>query len=168
MKDTVNLSRQRLSTRLRAATAEDAPAVADVLLSSRGTFLPYAPLAHSDEDVRQWVAEVLIPSGGVTVACRDGAVLGILAVSEADGAGWIDQLYVAPAFVGRGLGSLLLECALSELPRPVRLYTFQANTAARRFYERHGFRAVAFTDGSSNEEQCPDVLYECALTDARR
>ncbi|MGE3511045.1 MAG: histone acetyltransferase, partial [Vicinamibacterales bacterium] len=30
----------------------------------------------------------------------------------------------------------------------------------RVFYERHGFVAVAFGDGSGNEERCPDILYE--------
>jgi hypothetical protein len=32
--------------------------------------------------------------------------------------------------------------------------------AARRFYERHGLRAVRFTDGTGNEEKTPDALYE--------
>lgn len=43
---------------------------------------------------------------------------------------------------------------------PLRLYTFQANHGAMRFYERHDFLAIAFTDGQANEERCPDVLYE--------
>jgi ribosomal protein S18 acetylase RimI-like enzyme len=46
------------------------------------------------------------------------------------------------------------------LALPVRLCTFQANVRARSFYERHGFKAIAFGDGNSNEERCPDVLYE--------
>lgn len=25
---------------------------------------------------------------------------------------------------------------------------------------RHGYRAIEFTDGHSNEERCPDVLYQ--------
>jgi hypothetical protein len=37
-----------------------------------------------------------------------------------------------------------------------------ANAGARRFYERHGFSAIEFTDGSANEERCPDVLFELA------
>jgi putative addiction module component (TIGR02574 family) len=45
----------------------------------------------------------------------------------------------------------------------VRLYTFQANTRARSFWERHGFKAIAYSDGSTNEERCPDVLYELAF-----
>ena len=84
----------------------------------------------------------------------------MLAVSTRDECGWIDQLYVDPNRTGEGIGSRLLEEALSELAPPVRLFTFQANARARGFYERRGFRAVQFTDGETNEECCPDVLYE--------
>ena len=37
------------------------------------------------------------------------------------------------------------------------LWCFQANTHARRFYERHGFKAIRFTDGHDNEERARDV-----------
>ncbi len=67
---------------------------------------------------------------------------------------------VDPALVGRGIGALLLSHALRALARPIRLYTFQANLGARRFYERHGFIAIEFTQGQANEERCPDVLCE--------
>lgn len=53
-----------------------------------------------------------------------------------------------------------LELARSELPPPIRLYTFQCNQPARIFFERRGFGAIAFGDGSGNEEKCPDILYE--------
>jgi ribosomal protein S18 acetylase RimI-like enzyme len=56
--------------------------------------------------------------------------------------------------------AILLAHAVSTSPTPIRLYTFQENVQARRFYERHGFVAIRFSDGSSNEERCPDVLYE--------
>jgi hypothetical protein len=42
----------------------------------------------------------------------------------------------------------------------MRLYAFQRNTRARGFYERRGFVAVEFGDGSGNEEGEPDVLYQ--------
>lgn len=92
----------------------------------------------------------------------DGAAVALLALSDAGDARWIDQLYVAPGYVGRGIGAGCVRCALGALAPPVRLYTFQANTAARRCYERHGFRPVAFGDGSGNEERCPDLLDEWA------
>jgi ribosomal protein S18 acetylase RimI-like enzyme len=123
-------------------------------------FLPFAPSAHSDDDVLRWVTHTLIPAGRVTVAEVNGVVVGMLALSSDDTHHWIDQLYVHPTHVGRGVGSRLLAHALASAPRPLRLYTFQQNTGARRFYERHGFAALRFSDGSANEERCPDVLYE--------
>src|SRR5262249_40034335 len=86
-------------------------------------------------------------------------VVGLMSVSRATDCSWIEHLYLHPAWVGRGIGSRLLELARSELPPPIRLYTFQGNYRARNFYERHGFTAVSLSDGSSNEEK-GDVLYE--------
>jgi GNAT superfamily N-acetyltransferase len=145
---------------LRPARAEDAYAVARVLIESRRVFLPYAPSAHPDQEVHQWVASTLIPSGGVSVWEHLGEVVAVLAVSRDEAAAWIDQLYVMPGAEGRGIGSKLLQHAHHHVRRPVRLYTFQENLRARAFYERHGYRALEFTDGQGNEEKCPDVLYE--------
>ena len=149
---------------LRAAVVADAVDVANVLQASRRGFLPYAPSAHSEPEVRRWVRDTLIPSGAVTVACAGSRVVGVLASSSTPGCGWIDQLYLMPDVVRQGIGSQLLKHALLALPRPVRLYTFQANTGARAFYERNGFVAVRFSDGRSNEEHCPDVLYELSAS----
>ena len=145
---------------LRPATSADESPVADVLIQSREAYLPFAPSAHLPDDVRAYVAAQLIPSGGVCVAEHQGRVVGVVATSCRDGVSWIDQMYVRPGCVGQGVGTLLLAHVHRVLPRPIRLYTFQASTGARRFYERHGYAAVEFTDGQTNEERCPDVLYE--------
>jgi GNAT superfamily N-acetyltransferase len=142
------------------ATRTDAPSVAEVYLASRKTFLPFAPLSHSDAEVRKWVANVLIPSGGATVAAIDTEVVGMMALSRDAQYGWIDQLYLRPSAVGQNIGTELLQRAKRELGAVIRLYNFQANRASRRFYERHGFQPIAFSDGQANEEHCPDVLYE--------
>ena len=42
----------------------------------------------------------------------------------------------------------------------LRLWVFQENVGARRFYERRGFRLVRETDGAGNEEKEPDALLE--------
>jgi len=147
---------------LRKAVDDDSSAVAEVLISSRKAFMPYAPMAHSAVEIHQWVRSMLMPSCRVSVACVAEAVVGILATSEENGISWIDQLYVLPGFVGKGIGSALFSHELASLTRPVRLYTFQANAGSRRFYKRHGFSAIEFTDGSLNEEHCPDVLFELA------
>jgi GNAT superfamily N-acetyltransferase len=145
---------------LRTATAADAPRVASLLIDTRSAFMPYAPSAHPDDELREWVKSRLLPSGGVVVAEIDGAVVAAMHTEQADAGGWITQMAVDPALVGHGIGSLLLAHALSTLRMPIRLWTFQANAGARRFYERHGFNAIEFTDGQGNEERCPDVMYE--------
>jgi GNAT superfamily N-acetyltransferase len=146
--------------KLRPATLDDAARAAEVLLASRKTFQPYAPPAHTDDEVHEWMREVLVPAGGVIVACDESGVIGLIATSREAGISWVNQLFVVPGRTAQGIGTRLLEEALARLERPVQLYTFQANTRARAFYERHGFRAIAFSDGATNEERCPDVLYE--------
>jgi GNAT superfamily N-acetyltransferase len=151
-----------LNISLRAATTEDASRVAQILLVSRKAFQPYARAAHTDDEVHAWVRGTLIPSGGVTIALSQALPVAVLATARDGITSWVTQLFVDPRFVGKGIGTTLLMHALRTLPLPIRLYTFQQNMRARNFYERHGFRAIAFTDGSSNEEHCPDVLYELA------
>ena len=144
----------------RVATLADADSVADVYLCSRKELVACAPLAHSDQAVREWIRQHLIPAGRTTVAVVDDLVVGLLAVSNGADCNWVDQLYLLPAWVGRGIGTGLLDRARSELLPPVRPFTFQCNQPARYFYERRGFKAIAFGDGSGNEEKCPDILYE--------
>jgi len=48
----------------------------------------------------------------------------------------------------------------TSLKLPIRLRTFQENQGARQFYEQHEFKILELTDGSGNEEHCPDMLYE--------
>jgi ribosomal protein S18 acetylase RimI-like enzyme len=152
-----------METLLRSPKAAEAPRIAEVLLASRGAFLPFAPFAHTAAEVRQWVQEVLLPTSQVTVAVVDGAAVGVLAVSSKEGQSWIEQLHIHPTHVGQAIGSQLLAHAVATAPLPIRLYTFQQNERARKFYERHGFVAVELSDGIANEERCPDVLYEmCA------
>ena len=145
---------------LRSAIPEDAVSVARVLVESRVAFLPFVLSRHTPKEIQDWVAQQLIPGGGVTVAIEQGEVVAVIAVSEEESTTWIDQLYVLPGFENRGLGSQLLNHTHTSRKRPIRLFTFQQNTGASRFYERHGYKTVTLSDGQSNEEKCPDILYE--------
>ena len=151
-----------MNATLRAAISTDAERIAAVLLASHAAFLPFAKMAHTGEGVRAWVRDVLLPSETVTVAVVNGEVIGVLSVTQRGGVSWLTQLYLHPAHVAQGIGSRLLAHALATKLPPIRLYTFQQNIGARRFYERNGFVAIELTDGSANEERCPDVLYEFA------
>ena len=109
--------------------------------------------------MRAWMRDTVFTRYSVRLAEVDGEIVGFTA---RDGAGLM-QLYVKVGWTGRGIGSNLLREALADaaFATPVlRLYTFARNTGARRFYERHGFVAVAFGDGTGNQEGEPDVRYE--------
>ncbi len=140
---------------LRPATAADAGAVADVWLRAFDVALPTVRRAHPDDDVRRWIRDVLLPRHDAWVATADDAVIGVLALSD----GWLDQLYLAPSWWGRGVGARLVGLAKERQSAGLQLWTFQVNRAAQRFYERQGFDAVERTDGAGNEEGEPDVRY---------
>jgi GNAT superfamily N-acetyltransferase len=139
---------------LRRASVQDAEPVADVWIQAfRGTY--DFPTAHADHEVREWVRDSLLPSTETWVAEEAGEVVAFVSL----GGDSVDQLYVAPGRTGRGIGSRLLALAMERRPGGLELWTFQVNAGARRFYERHGFRAVETTDGAGNEERQPDVRY---------
>lgn len=138
---------------IRRARPDDAAAVADVWLRSFAAALPAVRRAHTDDEVRGWVRDVLLPGHEVWVADADGDVVGLLALS----AGWLDQLYLSPEWRGRGLGDRFVALAKERQPAVLQLWTFQVNEPAQRFYARHGFVAAERTDGAGNEEREPDV-----------
>jgi GNAT superfamily N-acetyltransferase len=70
----------------------------------------------------------------------------------------IDRLYVDPLEWRKGWGTRLVNFAKQVSPRGLELYTHQENSAARAFYERHGFRPVKF-GLSPPPESAPDVEY---------
>jgi GNAT superfamily N-acetyltransferase len=140
---------------IRRAVAADADAVADVWLRSFRAALPTVRRAHTDEEVRAWTREVLIPRRETWVATADGSVVAMMVLAE----GHIDQLYIDPAHQQRGIGGRLVALAKQRSPDGLALWTFEVNATARRFYERNGFVPVEHTDGSGNEEREPDVRY---------
>jgi GNAT superfamily N-acetyltransferase len=144
---------------IRRGGATDARAAADLYLRARQAALRAGSIpagVHDDDDVRGYFASHIVGDCELWVAEHDGALAGILVL---DGE-FVDQLYVDPGLTGRGIGSALLAVAKRERPQGLRLWTFQTNTGARRFYERHGFVEVRRTDGRDNEERAPDILYE--------
>jgi GNAT superfamily N-acetyltransferase len=141
---------------IRRALPSEARAVADLYIASRRGASAFIPTVHTDDETRAWVSGYLVPRLEVWVAESGGILLGIMALED----DLVDQLYIAPATQRRGVGDRLLAHAKKLRPARLRLYTFQRNAPARRFYEARGFVAIEFNDGSHNEEHEPDVLYE--------
>ena len=149
---------------IRTAEPQDADAIAAVHRTSMREALPYLPDLHTADEERAWVANIVLPHQEVWVAAVGGRVVGFAAL---DG-DMLAQLYILPGEQGRGIGSALLAKAMAQRPGGMRLYAFQRNTRARGFYERRGFVAVEFGDGSGNEEGEPDVLYQWTPTTGDR
>lgn len=97
----------------------------------------------------------MIDRGWVTVAERDGRVSGFLARDGDE----ICGLYVACDLRGAGVGRHLLNFAKARA-RWLMLNVYEANTGARRFYERHGFVETGRKDGSDIDEGLPYICYE--------
>ncbi|HET6211949.1 MAG TPA: GNAT family N-acetyltransferase [Micromonosporaceae bacterium] len=146
---------------LRRAEPAHAAAVADVWLRSFATALPTVRRAHSDDEVRAWFRDVVVPEHETWIALADGEPAGMMVLrgGSRSTTSWLDQLYLAPSWRGRGLGDRFVDLAKERRPDGLQLWTFQVNGPACRFYERHGFIAAERTDGAGNEEREPDVRY---------
>ncbi len=143
--------------RIRRATAADADEVTQVFLASRASAMPYLPRIHSDEETLSWIQFVVLPGSVVWVA-EVGEPPTIVGMAALDGS-MLDHLYLHPDAQRQGIGSSLLATVREASPDQLTLHVFQRNDAARRFYEKHGFRATEFNDGSRNEENEPDATY---------
>ncbi|SCD31782.1 Acetyltransferase (GNAT) domain-containing protein [Streptomyces sp. SolWspMP-sol7th] len=125
-------------------------------LRSFAAALPGVRRAHSDDEVREWFTYVVVPGMETWVAETGGGdLVGVLALSDDE----LEQLYLSPEARGQGLGERFVALAKERRPAGLDLWTFQVNTPARRFYERHGFVVAEETDGARNEEKEPDVRY---------
>jgi GNAT superfamily N-acetyltransferase len=141
---------------VRRAHPSEARAIADLYIASRRGASAFIPTVHTDDETRAWVSGYLLPRLEVWVAEANGALLGMMALED----DLVDQLYISPAAQRRGVGDRLIAHAKKLRPSQLRLYTFERNAPARRFYEARGFVAIEFNDSSHNEEHEPDVLYE--------
>ena len=111
----------------------------------------WMPRLHSvDQD--QAHALLLLDRTEVTVARARRRIVGFMATRDAS----VHALYLAPQARGQGIGRHLLDHA-KERHRRLDLWTFQANTAARRFYVGQGFYENRLTNGEGNDENLPDV-----------
>ena len=139
--------------KLRAARSTDAGKVGRIL-SDFIDDTAWMPRVHTRaQDIG--FAGQLIDKGWVTVADDAGQVTGFIACDGET----VQALYVNSETRCNGVGARLLRHAQDQCDT-LTLWTFQANTAAHRFYARHGFAEVERTDGSGNDEGLPDVRLE--------
>jgi len=140
---------------IRPARDDDAVAIAQAHIDARRVAMPWLPVIHTFEETVRFFGDFVIPNQVVLVAEVDDGVAGFIAIEGA----YVEHLYIAPAHQGIGIGDTLLNRAKELRPDGLMLWTFERNDRARRFYEKRGFIAVEFTDGSRNEERTPEVRY---------
>ena len=111
---------------------------------------------HSFESHVDFLNQILNEENTVYLAIRRNreSVVGLMAT---DGV-YINQLYIHIDYQRMGIGERFLRLAKTESSGRLRLRTFDINSGARTFYEKHGFEIIGH--GCDNEENLPDILYE--------
>jgi ribosomal protein S18 acetylase RimI-like enzyme len=151
---------------IRAATAEDARAIAELEVRAwRWAYVDFVDdgdMPTVEERTERWRDE---PRDGAFVAEVAGRVVGVVQVGADGATGRLRGLYVDPAAQGAGLGAALHEHALAELTAggfaEATLEVFAANGHARGFYERRGWTA----DGAADDwAGVPGVRYRHRLS----
>jgi GNAT superfamily N-acetyltransferase len=152
------------SVTFRRGEVGDGAAVAAVFGAARSE-MAYLPALHTPDQDRAFFTDRVVGSRShdITVA----VVAAVAAAEESGGAemvgfcavhaGWIEHLYVTPAWQGAGIGRALLARAMSENPGGLSLWVFEQNERAAALYTRVGFVLVERTDGLGNDEHVPDL-----------
>jgi ribosomal protein S18 acetylase RimI-like enzyme len=109
---------------------------------------------HSIAEQTRYLLDEVAPHNEIRVAFLGSRMAGFVAATPES----IAQLYVRRDLHGRGIGTRLLEWAKAQSGGSLWLHTFARNTAARAFYERHGFTIVA--RGFEPSWQLDDLRYE--------
>lgn len=134
--------------RIERATSADIPELGDLLAVLFSQEVEFTPDAQAQ---RRGLARIIDDAeiGSVLVARQDGRVVGMVTllftVSTALGerAAWLEDMIVAPASRGRGIGTALLSEAIAfaraQSCQRITLLTDQQNEAAQRFYAKQGF-----------------------------
>ena len=111
------------------------------------------PLVHNVEeraDYGRWLLE----RTSVTMIHNSSGVVGFLALEKHI----IQALYIKKDFQGFGFGQAAIKFAQKQF-KELRLWVFQSNIGAQKFYQRLGFQIVEKSDGEDNDYRLPDIFY---------
>lgn len=135
---------------LRPARMEDASALARLHLAARDA-IPL-PRLHGVAETALF-HERLIDRAWVIIAAADenSPPLGYAALADSV----LEQFYVAPTALRRGIGAALLHAARRQAGGAVTLWCFAHNARALAFYRRFGAVVIGAEGPEANEEGLP-------------
>lgn len=122
---------------VRRAVPTDYPVLADLWFDSWMSIGIANDTDLPREGVRARFYEEVRARWRLFVVEENDNLFGLMALVPSESR--IDQIFVAPATKGAGIGRLLLNHAKSEFPDGIVLVTHTDNVRARAFYECHGF-----------------------------
>ena len=111
------------------------------------------PLVHNIKE-RANYGRWLLEHTRVTMIQSDGRAVGFLALEKHI----IQALYIKNDFQGFGFGQAAIKFAQKQF-KELRLWVFQSNIGAQKFYQRLGFQIVEKSDGEDNDYRLPDIFY---------
>src|SRR3954469_16630035 len=149
-----------MAMQIRPGCAEDAEAIAEIVVECDRTFATFAPAGWKPpsyeselEKARDTLAR---PERWIAVAEAQSRPIGYVAFIAASATrmpaddlqvAHLGRLFVRPAYWGAGVAGALHDAAIDEARARgftrMRLFTPRCHARARRFYERVGWRAVA-------------------------
>ncbi|WP_301750566.1 GNAT family N-acetyltransferase [uncultured Erythrobacter sp.] len=168
---------------LRPATLADAPALAAL---GAETFIAAFGQLYTPEDLAAFLAQVHAPgpvaeeiagescthclaedNGALVAYCKLRYPSHYTSYSDARDPIELGQLYALPTHTGTGIGSKLMDWALSVARErshdAVLLSVYSENYGAQRFYQRYGFGKIADITFQVGEQLDAEFLYELKL-----
>lgn len=164
---------------LRAATAEDVPALS--ALATESFIAKFGPL-YSAADLASFLEESLsegpiaaelanpdriyrlAEAGGRLVGfCKIGLSCGFPEHARGSKVMELKQLYTASDATGMGIGGQLMDWAMGQFAErgadEVQISVYAGNDGGHRFYERYGFEKVADITFKVGEQYDPEFLF---------
>lgn len=137
------------------ANPEETLEVLDLFIKARGE-MKYLPKIHTYDETKKFI-EDLVKSGNTFVIKKENKIVGFIEIENE----WLHHLYISPIFQNKGYGKMLLDKAKELSPKELRLWVFEDNKNAIKFYQREGFKLEKKRNQkeTTNEENLPDRLY---------
>lgn len=138
---------------IRPAGSMGPSKLADILAAANAQ-LEWLPDIYSSAEEIKLIGD-MIDAGWVRVAFLDGEIVGWIGRKGTE----IHALCLRPDMQGKGIARALMNDAKRNA-KTLRLWSYQANDRATRFYEAAGFTEVERTDGAGNDAHLPDIRFE--------